>query len=161
MQFQTGDYLITPLFLLLMLTTIIGMAMSFALFKRRKNKGAVFLSIWTFAAGIWSFTYAFEYAATDVLLKIFWSKLSYFGIVFCPASFFFFTLTYSAGGRYLKRKHIYAVYAIASLFILGVLTNDLHHLHWKSVSIYPQTNTTEYVYGIFFWLFFSYVNNFY
>ena len=147
-------YLITPLFLLLIINTIIGLWMSYFLFKRRESKSVIFLSIWTFAAGIWSFTYAFEYGATDVLLKIFWSKLSYFGIVYCPVSFFFFTLAYSSRLQYLKKKIVIAVYSIASLFIFAVLTNDVHHLHWKSVSIYTDTNTTEYVYGVFFWLFF-------
>lgn len=154
MVIHVDKYLITPLFLLLIINTIIGLWMSYFLFKRRESKGVIFLSIWTFAAGIWSFTYAFEYGATDVLLKIFWSKLSYFGIVYCPVSFFFFTLAYSSRLQFLKKKIVIAVYSIASVFIFVVLTNDLHHLHWKSVSIYTETNTTEYVYGIFFWLFF-------
>ncbi len=160
MQFQFDKYLITPLFLLLIITTIIGLRVSISLFKRRETKGALYLSVWTFAAAIWSFTYAFEYAATDVLLKIFWSKLSYFGIVFCPISFFFFTLSYSSRLRYLKRKYVYIAYSIATFFILNVLTNDLHHLHWQSVSIYPETNTTEYVYGPMFWLFFAFTYSF-
>lgn len=156
MQLQIDNYLITPLFLLLIITAIIGWCVSIFLFKRRKTKGVIFLSIWTLAAGIWSFTYAFEYASTDVLMKTFWSKLSYFGIVFCPVSFFFFTMAYASSFRYLKRKYIVSAYSIASLFILIVLTNDLHHLHWKSVSIYPETNTTEYEYGTLFWLFYLY-----
>ena len=160
MLFQIDKYLITPLFLLLIITTIIGLRVSISLFKRRETKGALYLSVWTFAAAIWSFTYAFEYAATDVLLKVFWSKLSYFGIVFCPISFFFFTLSYSSRLRYLKRKYVYIAYSIATFFILNVLTNDLHHLHWQSVSIYPETNTTEYVYGPMFWLFFAFTYSF-
>jgi len=149
-------YLITPLFLVLIMTAIVGVWMSVFLFKRRKTRSVIFLSIWTFAAAIWSFTYAFEYGATDVLLKIFWSKLSYFGIVFCPISFFFFTIAYSSRLRYLKPKYIISTYIIASLFILEVLTNDYHHLHWRTVSIYTDTNTTEYTYGILFWLFYAF-----
>lgn len=156
MIIHIDKYLITPLFLLLIVNTIIGLWMSLFLFKRRESNGVIFLSIWTLAAGIWSFTYAFEYGATDVLLKIFWSKLSYFGIVYCPVSFFFFTLAYSSRLQYLKKKFIITTYAVATLFIIVVLTNDLHHLHWKSVSVYIETNTTEYVYGIFFWLFFTF-----
>jgi PAS domain S-box-containing protein len=149
-------YLITPLFLLLIVTAVIGVWMSTFLFKRREKPGVIFLSVWTMAAAVWSFTYAFEYSATEVTLKILWSKLSYLGIVFCPVSFFFFTLSYSSRLRHLKRKYIIITYFIAVLFILGVLTNDLHHLHWRSVSIYPETNTTEYTYGILFWLFFAF-----
>ncbi len=154
MRIPIDNYLITPLFLLLIITTFIGWWVSFLLYNRRRIKGAIFLSFWTFGAGIWSLTYAFEYAATDVLLKIFWSKLSYFGIVICPVSFFFFTMAYSSKFQYLKRKYILWVYSVASIFVLFVLTNDYHHLHWEQVSIYPATNTTEYVYGIMFWLFF-------
>lgn len=156
MQTQIDKYLITPLFLLLIINTIIGIWYSIFLFKKRKKKGAIFLSVWTLAAAIWSFTYAFEYSATDVLLKIFWSKLSYFGIVFCPISFFFFTLAFSSGSRFLTKKYIVTIYSIAALFILIVLTNDYHHLHWKTVSIYPHINTTKYEYGPVFWLFYVY-----
>lgn len=154
MKLEIEHYSFSPLFFLLILAAIVGMWLSVFLFRKREKSGVIFLSIWTFAAGVWSLTYAFEYAATEVTLKILWSKLSYFGIVFCPVSFFFFTLAYSSRLKLLKKKLVWLVYALATFFILSPLTNDWHKLHWRSVSIYPETNTTDYVYGIFFWLFF-------
>ena len=154
MHLLFDKYLITPLFLLLIIAAFVGVWISFSIFKKRRKKVATFLSIWMLGAAIWSFTYAFEYAAVDVSMKIFWSKLSYLGIVLNPPSFFFFTLAYSSNFRYLKRKPVYITYFIAALFVIVVATNDYHHLHWASVSIYPEINTTKYIYGPFFWVFY-------
>lgn len=147
-------YVFSPLYFLLIITTLVGVVLSLFLFGKSKVPSAAFLAIWTLASSVWAFTYAFEYAATDVASKIFWSKLSYLGIAFCPVTFFFFTLAFSSQTRFLKKKYIIAAYSLAVLYILSSATNDLHHLHWISVDIYPETNTTEYVYGPLFWLFY-------
>lgn len=111
------------------------------------------------AAAIWAFTYAFEFAANDIAVKILWSKLSYFGIVYCPVAFLFFSLAFSSRYKYLKKRVVIAVFCFATLFIISPFTNDLHHLHWKSYSIDPVTHATDYVYGPLFWTmtFFAYL----
>ena len=145
-------YNITPLFILLLVGGVIGIITFLFLIKSRRNPGVKFWLIWQIAASIWAFTYAFEYAATDIETKIMWSKFSYFGIVFCPVSFLFFSLAFSSQYKFLQKKIIILIFAFASLFILFPFTNDLHHLHWKSYSIDPETNATDYVYGPLFWI---------
>jgi PAS domain S-box-containing protein len=145
-------YNITPLFILLLVGGVIGIITFLFLIKSRRNPGVKFWLIWQIAASIWAFTYAFEYAATDIETKIMWSKFSYFGIVFCPVSFLFFSLAFSSQYKFLQKKIIILIFAFASLFILFPFTNDFHHLHWKSYSIDPETNATDYVYGPLFWI---------
>jgi PAS domain S-box len=145
-------YIISPLFLLLLIAGIVGVITFFFLLKFRKSADVKFWLVWQVAASIWAFTYAFEYAATNLETKIFWSKLSYFGIVYLATSFLFFSLAFSSNFKYLKKRYVVSLYVIATLFILSPYTNGIHHLHWKSYSINHETNATSYVYGPLFWL---------
>lgn len=148
------NYAISPLFILLLLGGIIGIVTFLFLIKIRHSPGVKYWLIWQLASSFWAFMYAFEYSARDIESKIFWSKLSYFGIVYCAVSFFFFSFEFSSKFRYLKKRLIIVLYSLSTLFILSPLTNGLHHLHWKEYYIIPETNATGYVYGPLFWIFF-------
>jgi PAS domain S-box-containing protein len=151
LDFNIASFSITPLFVLLLIGGIVGIITFFFLLKFRKTPGVKFWLFWQIASSVWAFTYAFEFAATDIDTKIFWSRLSYFGIVYCPVSFLFFSLSFSSQYKLLKKQIIVLFYSIATLFILSPFTNNLHFLHWKSYSINPLTNATDYVYGPLFW----------
>jgi PAS domain S-box-containing protein len=150
------NYLISPLFILLILGGIIGGITFFFLLKIRHSPGVKYWLIWQLASSFWALMYAFEYAATDIESKIFWSKLSYFGIVYCAVSFFFFSFEFSYKFRYVKKRLIVILYSISTLFILSPFTNGMHHLHWKNYYVIPETNATGYVYGPLFWIFFAF-----
>lgn len=146
------NYIISPLFLLLLIGGLIGVVTFFFLLRFRKTPGVKYWLIWQVATSIWAFTYAFEFAATHIETKILWSKFSYFGIVYGPVAFLFFSLSLSSKFKYLQKKYVILLFGIASLFIIAPFTNDYHHLHWKSYGINPETNATDYVYGPLFWI---------
>lgn len=150
------DYVVTPLFLLLILGGILGVVTFFFLLRYWNSKEVKFWLVWQAAASFWAFTYAFEYASVNLDEKIFWSKLSYFGIVYEAVSFMFFALAFSSNYKYLARKIVVPAYIISTLFILAPYTNEFHHLHWRSYSVNPDTNTVNYEYGPLFWLFVAY-----
>ncbi len=152
MESTVAEYLITPLFILLLISGLIGIITFLFLLKSRKSPGVNYWLIWQLASSFWAFTYAFEFAATDIETKILWSKFSYFGIVYCPISFFLFSLAFSSQDKFLKKKFIAFLFVFGSLFIISPFTNGLHHQHWKSYSIDPATNATDYVYGPLFWI---------
>lgn len=156
LSLNINNYTISPLFLLLLLGGLIGIIFFLFLTRYRNAPGVKYLLVWQMASAIWAFTYAFEFAANDLSTKIFWSKLSYFGIVYCSVSFFFFSLEFSAQYQFLKKKFILAFYTLSTLFILSPFTNSLHHLHWKEYFIIHETNATGYVYGPLFWIIFAY-----
>jgi len=153
---NTDSYIITPLFLLLLVGSLIGILTFFFLLRFRNTPGVKYWQIWQIATSFWAFTYAFEFAATDIETKIMWSKLSYLGIVYCSIAFFLFSLEISAQYSLLKKRYVIALFAIATIFLLSPFTNDLHHLHWRSYSINAETNATNYVYGPFFWIIFGF-----
>lgn len=152
-------YIISPLFLLLLIGGFLGIVTFLFLLRFRKTAGVKYWLVWQVACAIWAFTYAFEYSATDIETKILWSKFSYFGIVYGPVSFLLFSLAFSSKFNYLRKKYVILLFVFASLFIISPFTNDFHHLHWQSYSIDPVTNATDYVYGPLFWImtFFAYV----
>ncbi|HET6560129.1 MAG TPA: histidine kinase N-terminal 7TM domain-containing protein [Prolixibacteraceae bacterium] len=152
LDINIASYHITPLFILLLIGGVIGIITFFFLLRYRITPGVRFLLVWQLASAFWAFTYAFEFAASNIETKIFWSRLSYFGIVYCPVSFMFFSLAFSSKYKFLKKKFIVGSYALASLFILSPFTNDLHYLHWRSYAVNPVTNATDYVYGPLFWI---------
>ena len=152
MDISLPGYSVSPLFLLLLIGGVVGIVSFIILSKLKNTPGVKFWMIWQLASSYWTFTYAFEFAAIDIQTKIMWSKVSYIGVVYCPVSFLFFSLAFTSQYRFLKKRMIIGSYAFATLFILPPFTNNLHHLHWKSYSIDPVTNATNYVYGPLFWL---------
>jgi len=156
LELNVANFNISPLFILLLTGGLLGIITFFFLQRYKETPGVRFWQIWQIATSIWAFTYAFEYASTELETKIMWSKFSYFGIVYCSVSFFFFSLEFSSQFRLLKKKFIIVMYSIATLFILSPFTNDIHHLHWISYSINTEAQTTNYTYGPFFWLFFTF-----
>ncbi len=151
-----NSYTFSPLFFLLLVGAVIGIATTLFLIRYRKSPGVKYWLVWQLAASVWAYTYAFEFAATHIDTKILWSRFSYLGIVYCTISYLFFSLEFSSQNRFLKKKFIYSTFAVATLFILSPFTNDFHHLHWVSYSINPETNATDYVYGPFFWIIFAF-----
>jgi PAS domain S-box-containing protein len=156
LSFNLGNYLITPLFVLLLIGGLIGIITFIFLLRVRENPGVKYWLIWQQSVVIWAFTYALEFGATDIETKILWSKLSYFGIVYCSVSFFFFSLEFTSAERFVNKKLVIALYSIATFLLISPFTNDLHHLHWRSFSINLETNATNYVYGPFFWIVFAF-----
>lgn len=152
------DYVISPLFIMLLIGGLLGIITFLFLFRFRNSPGVKYWLIWQIASSIWAFTYAFEYSANDLETKIMWSKFSYFGIVYGPVAFLLFSLAFSSKFSFLKKKYVVFLFAFATLFIFSPFTNDLHHLHWLSYAINPETHATDYVYGPFFWImvFFAY-----
>ncbi len=147
-----NNYTFSTLFVLLILGGIIGLITFFFLLRYRKAVEVKFWLVGQLAASIWAITYAFEYAARNIESKIFWSKLSYLGIVYEAVSFMFFAFAFSSDYKYIKRKYTIPAYVFSTLIILSPFTNHFHHLHWISYSIDPETNATDYQYGPFFWV---------
>jgi hypothetical protein len=66
---------------------------------------------------------------------MFWSHLSYFGIAFLPVSYFFFTTAFSQKFHLITPRNIALLTVIPFITIPLALTNEFHHLIWKSVSL--------------------------
>lgn len=156
MKYEIGSYNITLLFFILVMSGVAGLIVSVYLLKYRHSKGIVYLSLMQLSTAAWAFFYSLEFAATELSTKLYWSKLSYLGIVFAPIFFYFFSLYFASKQNKLTKSLKITILGIGVLFLISVLTNDYHHQHWKSASIDLKNNTTIYEYGISFWLVFAF-----
>ena len=124
------------------------------LWKFRKSTEVKFLIYLEFFVAIWALTYALEFANPDLNTKIFWSKLSYFGIAFLPVCYFLFTTAFSQKKNIITTKNIALLLVIPVITIVLVLTNEKHLLIWSLVTLDPDLNIAHYSHGIGFWFFF-------
>jgi len=74
------NYIITPLFLLLVIGGLIGIVTFLFLLRFWRTPGVKYWMVCQIAASIWAFTYAFEFAATDIETKIMWSNFPISGL---------------------------------------------------------------------------------
>lgn len=154
MRIDTNQYIITPLFILLILSGIAGLAVSLYLLKQHRKPGAIYLVLMQVATAAWVIFYGLEYSATSFNTKHFWSKLTYFGIVFAPLLLYFFSFYLASKQNKLPTTLKVILISIALFFLASVATNEFHHMHWKTNSFDLPTNTVQYDYGILFWFVF-------
>ena len=89
-----------------------------------------------FNGAIWSFFYGFELASLDLPTIYFWIKFEYFGIVLLPFTWIMFCVRYTGRDNWLQNKLFPWLFLLISVAVyVAVLTNDLHHLYYRSVSL--------------------------
>jgi hypothetical protein len=138
------------------LTAIAAFATILLLWKFRKSQVVKFLIYLEFFVAIWAFSYAVEFCYSDLNTKIFWSKISYFGIAFLSVFYFLFTTAFSQKKNIINKKTIALLLIIPLITIALVLTNEKHLLIWPEVILDSEKNLAHYSHGIGFWLFWIY-----
>ena len=127
------------------------------LWRHRRSKEVRYLICIELMVAIWAITYAFEFSTPDLSTKILWSKISYFGIAFLPLCYFLFTTAYSQKSKIITNRNIILLAIIPFITLLLALSNDKHHLIWTNVTLDPTYNMAHYYHGVWFWVFYIYV----
>jgi PAS domain S-box-containing protein len=112
----------------------VSLAMAGYLSPHWENKSARLLMLLTVATAIWSLSYGMELISPDMELKLWWVKIEYFGAVWVGMLIFCFITTVT-GGKPLTKAGYLLLSIVPILVIFLVLTNDLHHLMWRSVRL--------------------------
>lgn len=81
---------------------------------------------------IWGFFYGIELASQTVDTMLFWTKIQYIGLVLAPSCWLVFTLKYTEYDTSNKQWIYPSIFILPLITYLIVLTNDWHHLHYKS-----------------------------
>jgi signal transduction histidine kinase len=145
---------------LFLAVSMISFFVAFLAWQRRSVSCAKELALLMIAGGFWAFWIIFETAAQLADLKIFWSKLEYFGSVSTPVLYLIFVLRFTGKGRFITRKNILLLFIVPVITLLVTLTNNRHHLLWSGFSsISEKTNLMEYYHGIWFWIGYLAYNN--
>lgn len=160
MPFQIDNYIIDPLSLFLLFSSLGGFLIALYISRFRETAGSNYLALLQTAISTWTIFYFLEYSATDLQSKIFWSKFSYLGIPLIPVWFYLFSRSFESRQKKISNRIQLPLIIGAFFFVILVFTNQFHQLHWKSISINPAHNTTIYRYGPTFWLLFIFTYTF-
>nr|NJM02092.1 PAS domain S-box protein [Desulfobacula sp.] len=130
----------------------VSLSMAGCLSPHWNNKSARILTLLVAATAIWSLSYGMELVSPDMELKLRWVKIEYFGAVWVGMLIFCF-VTAAAGGKPLTKAGYLLLSVGPILVIFLVLTNDLHHLMWRSarLDLTGRAPTLAYSRGEGFW----------
>ena len=121
--------------------------------RRRGVPGALPFALGSLFAAIWVAGSLMEYASVDVNDKIFWVKVQAAVQLPSVTAIAFFVLEYAWPGRWLTRRNVILLSIPPLVFLLFILTNDLHHLVWRG---FDYDDVVIPVRGLVNWLFVTY-----
>lgn len=151
-------YHITPVTVILFATAIVLLMLSSYLCLQRKKKGASIFSVLMFASSVWAFAVGCESMSLTVSQRVFWSKISYFGIVCVGPLWFLFSFRYAQIKNVIIKKYRLIIWIIPILSLILVLTNDYHNLIWTNTV--PVSDDilqgVDYNHGILFYVHMGY-----
>lgn len=105
------------------------------------------------ALAAWSLAVGLEHASVELPAKVFWLKMSYFGILSVPPLWVVLTVRYVRAERWLTRRALVLMSIIPAITFVMVWTNDVHHLMWREIwldtSFSPPVD--DVTHGAWFW----------
>jgi len=122
--------------------------------RRRSVPGATPLMITSLFAAAWAASSLLETASLDLATRIAWFKVQ--AVIQLPiiTGITCFILEYTWPGRWLTRRNLALSSFPIILYIGMMLTNDRHHLVWRSFSmmgtLHPEQGPGSWLMGIYF-----------
>lgn len=109
----------------------------YVFYKRSKlADSSLFFIPYTAALAIYCLAYAFGLTSTTLAQVKFWNSVQYVGMPFAPVLGLMFVMQYL--GFPVTRKRVILLLIIPLISLFMVITNDLHHLHYKIFEIYED-----------------------
>jgi diguanylate cyclase (GGDEF)-like protein/PAS domain S-box-containing protein len=142
-----------PIFLTL-LSGITSLVTAVYAWRRRSMPGAVPFAGMMLSVAIWSLASVAEFASPGLEMKVFWSKVAYFGVVSVAPLFFVFSLEYSHRTRWLSRGFLLGLLGFSLAILVLAWTNEWHGLVWSQfVPVISATGKSWiYVHGLVYYL---------
>jgi len=118
--------------------SLMGLLLLVRIWRTRSAPGSYGLMLAVVSAVIWSLTYVMEIARFDLAEKILWAKLEYVGASYAALGIFAFSMHYGGQITWTKPSRMAALGALASLQLVAVFTNELHHFVWADTQLTNQ-----------------------
>lgn len=138
--------------LLLLCAAVFALVLGLIIWFRRNKMGGRFFAWIIFAIVFWLICGAMEYSTVEPQGRIFWAKLSYFGIMAVPTLWFMFTFQYTQQESLLSHRAAILLWVVPALTLLMVATNDRHSLVWTQIEQVPGSIELIYHHGLYFWI---------
>ncbi len=133
--------------ILLLISSVITLYLAYYSWNKRSNPDALYFSFLMLAVSIWALTGAIEMMSTSFSTKVFWSQISYLGIVFVGPLWILFTLSYTDYGKWLKNTFIGILMIVPIIILILVLTNGWHGLIWPTITASSSQPGSIIIYG--------------
>ncbi len=137
--------------ILLLVSTALALTIGFSTFNRKRVAGSREFAILMFAIAWWGACDVIQFLFESERLKAWISQISYVGIVVSPVAWVTFIFSYSHIQLRIPKWIRYFVPGFCGLFLLVVLTNDLHHLVYRRWELLPGAFGLKFYYGPLFW----------
>lgn len=118
----------------LLICGIAALIISTLIFRKVSNTVRSY-GLLTFGVSIWSIFYSFELSSNTLTQILFFIKLEYIGISFLPALWILFILKFVGKEDILNNRNTFFIFLPGIITLLGVWTNEYHHLHYSSYSV--------------------------
>ncbi|MBK8046965.1 MAG: PAS domain S-box protein [Anaerolineales bacterium] len=129
-------------------TALIAGGLAALAWRRRTTPGGATFALLMTAVAWWALMGALEYSVVTVRGKIFFSQLSYIGIVSIGPLWYLFAAHYCGYDKGLTRWRVAALWALPVAILGAVATNSQHGLIWPEVSeVAPGSPNPILLYG--------------
>ncbi len=148
----------TPYALPFLAAAVVAGGLVVFIWRRRNTRGATALALLSLVALIWTLGYGLEIAGTDLVTKVFWGKIQYFGIVTVPLLWLIFSLQYTSHDKWLTRRNLALLAVIPVVTLVLALTTEAHGLIWSEyhVDVLGPIPVLAVTHGLWFWVYWVY-----
>ncbi len=122
-----------PGILLPLLALFIALIIIARVWRYRTRPVAVVFLVMMLALAEWSLAAFLEHASTELPAKVFWIKMTYFGITTMPVAWLVFAFRYTNREKWLTRRNVAILTILPMVTLVMVWTNNMHHLMWKDI----------------------------
>lgn len=112
----------------------------YAYVKRHLSSSSTTFIWMSFFSAIYTFGHAFELASSTLTEISFWLKFQYLGLPFISPCCLILVLQYAGLDKFLKLKQLLVLFLIPFITSFMCLTNNFHHLFYRSVYLRPNEN---------------------
>lgn len=132
---------------------IVPLALAWKAWSLGKSTETKFFGYLMISCAAYCIFYAFELAANQLDVKVFFLKLQYLGAVFFGPFMFLLILHYS-GSKLRKLTFLWLLFMIPAIILLIVFSNDIHFLFYASYGIesYEAGSVLVTQKAIFYWI---------
>jgi diguanylate cyclase (GGDEF)-like protein/PAS domain S-box-containing protein len=123
-----------PYSIALLVSALFSVCLAVYGWKRKDIKGAMAYGWLMLANAIYSTAYAFELASSSADQMMGWIRIEYLGMVFLGPLWLTMITGFVGKNEHVSKWTKAALFIIPVVTIVVVFTNDLHHLHYASIS---------------------------
>ncbi len=122
-----------------------------------RTAGIRSLTLLMSVVALWALAAGFEAASMGLNYKIIWAKVQYLAVIIVPTLFLAFAYDYSLRKKRARMRNIALLVILPLIAVIVALTNNYHHLIWKTFSDDPGGSSTVLAsFGIGYYILFGY-----